>query len=489
VSAVRLGLTAKFTALATLLSIVFTGVWGVWVWERERSLLEDRLLRQGRILVTSMAIPFMNALVYEEIGVIQEGGLLDAFVADIMGQEDLVAIYAMVLDPEGRVLAHNVFSRYGELLADSVASNALGATSFLRQTVSTERGPAWDLAQPLAIHGKRWGVLRVGVSLESLYAELDALRQRILGFSLAFFLGCSAAFWIVGRSLARPLRGLASRMTTVGGSLPEPPAETQRGDEIGDLQREFGAMVTRLRDSEAQRDQATRRLLDNERLVAVGQLVAGVAHEVNNPLAAIESALHNAARASEEQRQQYLSVARQGAERARTVVAQLLDLSRSAEVQLAPESLSKLFQDAALFSKMALKRKAVKLAVQGPPPEAQLLVDRNKVQQALLNLVLNAADATGEGNTVRFSAGVADGMAELTVEDEGPGVPDELREQIFEPFFTTKPVGKGSGMGLAISRRIAEVHGGELVLAESGEGGACFRLRLPVADATGESPQ
>ena len=481
----RLGITAKFTVLASSLVVLFALLWGGFAWTRERALLLEHTGREGRLLVGAMAIPIINALLYEEIGIIEEGGLLDNFVAEIMAQEALEPLYAVVLDPSGKVLAHNVFSEYGRIYADPLTERALSAQAFLLQETAVGGVAAWDLAYPLAIHGKRWGVLRVGISLHPYQAQLRALATRIALFAGLFFAGGVLAFHAIGRGLARPLLALVGRMESVGSALPDLPAPSPRRDEIGDLERSFRGMLERLRASEAERERATRHLLENERLVAAGQIVAGVAHEVNNPLAALEGALFQAERAPENDRPRYLRVARQGMERIRTVVAQLLDLSRSGEVRLQPEPLEKLFQEACLFAKMALKRKSVLLDVRGPPPAVTVRADRHKVQQALLNLVLNAADAAGENGTVRITASAENGGVSFAVEDDGPGVPCELRERVFEPFFTTKPPGRGSGMGLAISRRIAEVHGGSLTLEDAPGGGARFVLRLP-ADPEGK---
>ncbi|GAB4259960.1 ATP-binding protein [Deferrisoma sp.] len=482
----RLGITGKFVLLAAGLVVVATAVWGQWTWNRERGLLEERLLQKGRILLSSMSIPVIQALLYEEMGVIEEGGLLDSFLADIMAQEDLAPVYAVVLDPEGRVLAHNEYAEYGRVYRDPVSLRALEARGFLQQPAVHAGVTVWDLAYPLAIHGKSWGVLRVGVSLAPLNEELRELAGQIFGFSAVFSLGALVVFWAVGAGLARPLLRLRAHVEAVGG--PEYPevAPSGRRDEIGDLERAFAEMVGRLRASEAERERATRKLLENERLVAVGQIVAGVAHEVNNPLAAIESALFQVERCCQGDGTRYAGVIREGLERIRRVVGQLVDLTRSGEIRREPAALPEVFQSASLFAKMALKRKGVRLESAGAVPDVAFPADRTKVHQVLLNLLLNAADAAGDGGTVRLEAGADEDAVWLAVEDSGPGVPSGDAERIFEPFFTTKPPGKGSGMGLAISRRIAEGHGGTLTV-ERGRTlpGARFVLRLPRTNPEG----
>ncbi len=476
----RLGITGKFVLLATGLVIATTGIWGSWIWQREKALLEERLAQKGRILLSSMAIPVIQALLYEEMGVIEEGGLLDSFIADIMGQNDLAPVYAMVLGPEGRVLAHNRYAEYGKLYRDPISQAALAAGGFVRQVTVCQGEPIWDLSYPLAIHGKSWGVLRVGISLAPLRSDLRTLERQILAFGSAFALGALVVFWLIGRGLARPLLELRAHAERVGGEgLPEVATST-RGDEIGDLERAFADMVHRLRASEAERERATRKLLENERLVAVGQIVAGVAHEVNNPLAAIEGALFQVERRCSGDGSRYAGVIREGLERIRRVVGQLVDLTRSGDISPEPTFLPEVYRSASLFAKMALKRKGVRLDTAGPVPDVEFFADRTKVHQVLLNLLVNAADAAGNGGTVCLEAGAGDRGVWFAVEDDGPGVPSEDADRIFDPFFTTKPPGKGSGMGLAISRRIAEGHGGTLTLERGRRlGGARFVLTLP----------
>jgi signal transduction histidine kinase len=124
------------------------------------------------------------------------------------------------------------------------------------------------------------------------------------------------------------------------------------------------------------------------------------------------------------------------------------------------------------------RRAGVRVALEDRSDGAQLEGDLGQIQQVVVNLLLNAVDATPRGSDVRVCASTEDSDLVLDVRDEGPGVPPEDRERIFEPFFTTKRLGEGTGLGLAISKEIVEAHGGTLRLEESPRG-AHFRVRLP----------
>ncbi|HSH70471.1 MAG TPA: ATP-binding protein [Deferrisomatales bacterium] len=475
----RFGITAKFTVLATLIALSTTAVWGSWVWQRERGLLEDQLRQKGHILLSAMAIPFINALLYEEMGIVEEGGLLDNFIAEIMGQREVSAVYAMVLDPGGVVLAHNDFSEYHLVYQDPLSRSTLGVSEFTVTPTRVGGEPVWDLAYPLAVHGRHWGVLRVGLSLEPLNAALAQLEGQVALFAAGYTVLGMGLFILIGTRLARPLMQLREHMEAVGDDLPEPGEPSAREDEIGVLERGFAAMLERLQRSEAERRAAVDRLIEDERLVAVGETVAGVAHEVNNPLAAMEGAVYRLEQRAGAEDERYVRIIKDGLERISRVMGQLLDLSRSGELQLTQVELPEFCRDTALFAKVTVKKQGARFISSSKVPALRVGMDRIKVHQLLLNLIANAADAAGPGGTVRLECDADDATVRFMVCDDGPGVPDEIAGQIFDPFFTTKPAGHGSGMGLSVSRRIAENHGGSLTLEPSAQG-ACFALVLPL---------
>ncbi len=475
----RLGIAVKFSVLATLLALLTTAVWGAWTWQRERNLLETQLRQKGRLLLSSMAIPFINALLYEEMGIVEEGGLLDNFIAEIMGQSEVAPVYAMVLDPDGLVLAHNDFAEYRRVYDDPLSRSTLQVAEFTITPTQSGEERIWDLAQPLAVHGRRWGVLRAGLSLEPLSHSLAKLARQIAVFGAAYTALAMALSILIGTRLARPLLQLGENMEAVGDDLPEPVPASGRADEIGDLERAFAAMVERLQRSEAERRAAVDRLIEDERLVAVGETVAGVAHEVNNPLAAMEGAVYCLEQSAGAGNERYVRILKDGLERISRVMGQLLNLSRSGELQMAQVHLPEFCRDTELFARVSVKKKGARFVSSGDVPVLWVGLDRIKIHQLLLNLFVNAADAAGAGGTVRFECAVDDGILRFTVCDDGPGVPREIAEQIFDPFFTTKSAGQGSGMGLSVSRRIAENHGGSLTLEPCSQG-ACFLLTLPL---------
>jgi PAS domain S-box-containing protein len=240
------------------------------------------------------------------------------------------------------------------------------------------------------------------------------------------------------------------------------------------------------------------RLLVADRMAAIGMLAAGVAHEVNNPLAYVlnnvEIALSEleplgaaAARARES-----LSVALEGVDRIRTIVRDLLALSRVNDTIVGPISVRAVVDSTLALAKKEIDARAVlELSLEPVPPVAGSVA---RLGQVLLNLVMNALEAMREPERERNRLCIAvrpstTGGAVVEVTDNGVGIPPEHANRVFEPFFTTKPPGKGTGLGLAISRRLVAEMGGELSFESSPGLRTSFRVTLAPWDAPAHRPE
>lgn len=226
-------------------------------------------------------------------------------------------------------------------------------------------------------------------------------------------------------------------------------------------------------------------LVQSSKMAAVGQLAAGVAHEVNTPLGALLLALQSAERSLDKQRyekvREKLQQCVKRTNSAKDVVAKLLFYSREGSMERRPVDLNDVVDDTLSFLSQQLEEGGVVLDWERsavPKVEA----NQNELQQVLINLLLNARDAalgeSASGPVIEVRLSTASDQVKLTVSDRGGGVDPTTESRIFEPFFTTKPVGRGTGLGLYISRRIVERHQGQLIL-ESSSQGATFAVLLP----------
>jgi PAS domain S-box-containing protein len=233
-------------------------------------------------------------------------------------------------------------------------------------------------------------------------------------------------------------------------------------------------------------------LVHSERLSAMGELVAGVAHEINNPLQTIIGSVELLLEERPDPRaRQDLEVVRREASRAGQIVRNLLSFVRRSAPDRVRADLNDIVRSVVELRAYHLQQQNITLAGDIQPSAAPVLVNREEIQQIILNLVLNAEQAmvsAGKGNTITIRCGSAPGQHFVEVADDGPGVSAAMRGRIFEPFFTTKDVGQGTGLGLSISHGIASAHGGALNLCPNHAAGACFRLTLPAHIETAPQP-
>jgi signal transduction histidine kinase len=240
-----------------------------------------------------------------------------------------------------------------------------------------------------------------------------------------------------------------------------------------------------LRRSYAELAHTQQQLVEKERLAALGELAAVVAHEVRNPLGAVFNATDTLRRMLGKggQTGMLLDILAEEAERINHIVEDLLDFARPRPIVVSEVPLAQALKEASAAS---LTRPGIRVERLVAPDLAFVSVDARQLRQALLNLFHNAVQAMPEGGVVRIDASpvVRDGkrLAAIEVADSGPGIEGDVRDRIFQPFFTTKA--SGTGLGLAVVRRIAEAHGGSVEARNGERGGAVFTLFLPIPEAS-----
>jgi len=226
-------------------------------------------------------------------------------------------------------------------------------------------------------------------------------------------------------------------------------------------------------------------LIQSEKLAAVGQLVSGVAHELNNPLTSIAGLSEFLLEQKEISKKDrgHLKVIHEQAERAGRIVRNLLTFARKEPSERSPVDLNDVIQTTLQLMEYDLKLKAIDVERDLRAALPEVLGDRHSLQQVVLNLLTNAAQAVAENAAGRARAITVstwfDDHVHLRVADTGPGINDVVAQNVFTPFFTTKEPGKGTGLGLSITYSIVENHGGRITLERPSTGGAAFRVDLP----------
>ncbi len=221
-----------------------------------------------------------------------------------------------------------------------------------------------------------------------------------------------------------------------------------------------------------------------EKLAAVGQLSAGIAHEINNPLGGIRLCFNNlvSMQMDDETRKSHIDIINSGLERIQVIVKQLLDFSKRSSLVVSPVSINDLIENVLQLTDYLISRKNIKVTKNLSPDMPEVMVDPNKMEQVFLNIVINAIHAiNGTSGLLSIESSFDNGYCKVSFTDSGDGIPDDILPYIFDPFFTTKAVGQGTGLGLSVSKSIVEQHKGE-ILVETGPNGTKFTVILPVTD-------
>ncbi|GMV43977.1 MAG: hypothetical protein AMXMBFR64_56930 [Myxococcales bacterium] len=337
---------------------------------------------------------------------------------------------------------------------------------------------SYDVAVPIipslraAVHvgvGERW------LTQPLLEADLVMAGATALIAALAALLA-----WAFGRRLGRPTEILVQAAQRVGSGEADARVPASTGDPHMDLvARAMDQMRRDMEHHQAAAASASRRAASAEKLAAMGTLVAGIAHQVNNPLAGVQSCLEMAREAPEGERRAYLDLAEEGVGRLAEVMRRLTEYARTGLSGPRPTDVNEVVRHALAFCRTWDR-------VSDPEPVVELGMDLPVIQgepdalsDVIVNLYTNGRLAA-PGSPVHVESRLGRDGVVVAVRDHGPGVSLENRLRVFEPFYTTRAQGKGTGLGLALCDAIVRRHGGEIVIDDAPGGGAVFAVWLPV---------
>lgn len=463
-SVLVLQVVAPVLAVLALLVAALLAVLGQFV--------ESRMQRDLQLVARAVHYPVTQALARRDIGEIQSS------LASVFGMSEVYGAY--LFDADGnRILSFGTGrptrAQAGDAIKLSLEGQFEQYETIRGESVYSFFLPLFDAA------GKPDGLLQVTRLRSDIDGELRKMRLRAWGgFALAALILFGMLAIAHRRAIGRPLENLVDSARRVATGEREHRAAPGGPRELRQLAQRFNTMLDAIDEAEAreaaEREERARvetQLRRSETLAALGQLSAGVAHELGAPLSVVDGRarrLQRSARDGDEARE--LAEIREQAARMTSIVQQLLAYARGARsghdrVEV-PALVTRVHQLAAAEGVAATLREGPPAAVRG---------DALGLELALVNLLRNARQACGQGE-VELGWRVAEGRVTLRVDDAGPGVPESERERVFEPFHTTRLPGQGTGLGLAIVQRIAREHGGEARVAASPLGGARFELVL-----------
>ncbi|MCK9363562.1 MAG: cache domain-containing protein [Syntrophales bacterium] len=340
------------------------------------------------------------------------------------------------------------------------------------------------------IFGSRVGMLYTGV-LEEQYVDIrnKALFMFIIITAAGMLLAIGLGYFLSDR-FTQPVNRLIKASQEVSEGNLNPEIGPISSDEIGVLQTTFRDMVLSLKDRDRRRNaESENRLLQSEKQASVGRLAAGVAHEINNPLTGVLTYTHMLLRRKDlgDDIRSDLEVIVQSTERVRKIVKGLLDFSRQTKLDREPTDVNRLVRATVSMMENQALVKGVSINFNNGEALPQVTLDRSQIQSVLLNMILNALDATEPGDSININTATDLSASEprqmgveITIADNGCGIPPENLDKLFDPFFTTKEVGQGTGLGLSVSLGIVHEHGGAIRVQSKPGKGTRFFIWLPV---------
>src|SRR5665213_2064832 len=341
-------------------------------------------------------------------------------------------------------------------------------------------------------HDKSIGYVLLS-SYEASQHALEKTKQVLLLVSFCAILFGAAVIWFLVNRVTHPLLELRDSAEAVGRGDFSRRVPVRSNDECGKLAVAFNQMTENIEQSQAQLQQTVEtlkntqaQLIQSEKLSAVGEFVAGVAHELNNPLAAVmgfSEILKDTG--ADDKHHRHLEMIFKSAQRCQKIVQSLLSFARRHQPERKPVAVNKLVEDVIEIVAYQLRTSNVEVKLGLAPQLPVLLADGHQIQQVMINLINNARqaiEAHQPSGKISVTTETDGQVIRIAVHDNGPGISPENLKRIFDPFFTTKEVGKGTGLGLSLCYGLIKEHGGSITPASQPGKGTTFTIELPVTD-------
>lgn len=337
-------------------------------------------------------------------------------------------------------------------------------------------------------------------SYEQPFRALQTTQEILLIASgVAILLGSALVCFLVGK-VTQPLRELRDSVEAVGRGDFSRRVKIHYEDECGELARVFNQMTENLKNSREQLEMTVEtlkntqaQLIQSEKLSGIGEFIAGVAHELNNPLTSVMGFSELLQKANvDAQHKRHLEMIHKCALRCQKIVQALLGFARRSAPERKVVCLNSLIEAALEILHYQLRTSNVETILDLAPHLPQAMVDPHQVQQVFINLINNARQAIEAHQPKGWIKITTEGNGEMVrvmIQDNGPGIPQENLSKIFDPFFTTKEVGKGTGLGLSLCYGIIKEHGGTISPRSRPGEGATFVIELPVTHEAGETEE
>ena len=325
------------------------------------------------------------------------------------------------------------------------------------------------------------GFLRLGIAEKNLVATTNKVVFILTGMVLLFLVVGIIGAVIFAHWITNPISKITKAFETINLDEEIKPLEIKTKDEINILANKFNEMASRLQTAHSDLKKAQKGLVQTEKLASVGTLASGLTHEISSPLAGLKNCLIRIKKNPQKsQINRYFSLMMNAIQRIEKVVIGLLNFSRRDDYHFKPFNLPEIINSALSLVEYKLEKSGVVVEINFDENLKNCIGDGQHIEQVVINLVLNAADAMPQGGKLSISSFCDNSLACIAIEDNGVGISCENIDKIFDPFFTTKEPGKGTGLGLSVSYNIIKEHGGDISVESEVNRGTKFIFTLPL---------
>jgi signal transduction histidine kinase len=481
----KLSLQQKFIIIAFLSVLALTAVITILAVAKTRSALLAASEKQGLMLARTVSALIINELIYEKLGLIEEGGLIDNYVRELYQRRDLALRYVAVLDNSLHVISHSDFGEFGKQYGNPFIEEACRSETVLIRKTTGESGGIHDLefAAPLSIEGKHWGLLLFSLSLDNVEEAIRSIAMQIVSLSLLALFFLSIPIYFLSRRFIKPVIDLAQAMGEVEVEMGEKTMPVAGSDELSRLAESYNEMVRRIRAANEEMKLAHEKLLQSEKLATLGVLASSVAHRINNPLGGLFNCVRLLQRqgADADFRRNYLELILEGLESIEKTVSQLLWTAGRREGEEKRSEVATVLSRVLKYLDYRMKRQEISYR-QEVDPMLVVPVAPHDLEEMFLNTMINAIQAMETGGTLKVTAERGDKAVRITIADTGTGIPRGRLDNVFDLFYSTKKAGEGTGLGMWMTYELVKKYRGQIEL--DSQEGIGTRVSFIIPEAT-----
>lgn len=436
---------------------------GLAIKEAVTTSLRAELTKHGESIARNLANRIADSILLDDLYKTQEA------IEDVIKTENDIE-YIFVTGKDGHLFAHTFQNGYPP---DLLTWNPVVKSAISVQLLDTEEGFIRDIG--IKIFEGMKPELHVGLRETRINETLARIRNLVISLTLIVTTIGSVLSCFLSVFITKPLFKLVEFAHDLAKGNFGKSIEIKSKDEVGELAETFNFLSFELDAYRKKMEESYKQLLRTEKLTALGRLSAGLAHEIRNPLTSIRTLFQTF--------KDNLTITRDDVEIVLSAVDQMNDLlnkflrfARTDEFSLSDVYINSVIKHVLNLAQYQIKNQSVMVSL-NLARIPKIKADKAMIQQAILNLVLNAVEAMPGGGNLTISSKIEDSKAVVIIEDTGSGIPEEIKDKIFDPFFTTKP--DGTGLGLSIVYNVVNIHNGEISFY-SNEKGTTFIIKIPL---------